>query len=194
MFSVTYQLVNEEYAQVRFGNIQVLTRLSDGYVNATKMVNEAKCIYKKWRDPNLFETWLKNETSKELIAFFSQKEGRPALEYVIGSDDIKGNYVCRKLAWIIASWLSKEFAYEAGCIIDEEFDNSLKEKRREFAAANRTMTARMNQVLKQLKELGKMQTSHMILATIKNDRKKITSRRARTHRQLYYSVTPFSFV
>ena len=107
--------INNDYSYGKYGEFCVIIKNSNGYMNATKLCNEAGKNFKHWKT---------NITSKELIDEVSLWVGIPThtlMEIPNVPNNLRGTYVHPDLIPHIASWASPKFAIKVSKIVNEYF-------------------------------------------------------------------------
>lgn len=117
--NIIFEDLNDEYAYGKLGPFKVLIMKENGYINATKLCNNAG---------KEFQFWMENKSSKELIKEVrsvgiptdSKKEPHKLIIKVLnGSTKLRGTYVHPKLIIHIASWCSPSYAVQVSEIVIE---------------------------------------------------------------------------
>ena len=128
--NIIFKDINNEYSWGKFGNFKVIIMKKNGYINATKLCNDAKT---KNGEKKNFKRWNRNYSTKELIEEISRSGRiRPDLLYIInvhGDNITRGTYAHPDLIPHIASWASPRFAVCVSKIVNKYFiKKALKEK------------------------------------------------------------------
>ncbi len=109
-----YEPVNQDYGWVKYGEVKVLIRKKDGYVNATKLCKKGG---------KEFFHWNSNEASKQMVnelLLITKLCKNKLIEKVLGGNNlIRGTYVHPFLVPHIATWISPRFGIIVSKIIQE---------------------------------------------------------------------------
>jgi hypothetical protein len=102
-------------AEIELNGIMVLSRLEDGYINATQLCKAGK---------KLFAHWKRLESTKELIHVLKADMGNPIMELIDvkkGGNDKRnqGSWIHPDLAVQLAQWISPVFALQVSRWIRE---------------------------------------------------------------------------
>lgn len=127
---ISFKGINDDYSWGRYGSFKVIIMKANGYINATKICNDAKTKNGKKKE---FKHWKENNTVNELINEISLLVDKPADQLFIaitgGKNEIRGTYVHPDLIPHIASWASPTFAVKVSQIINKYFiRKAIKEK------------------------------------------------------------------
>src|SRR3978361_1563549 len=124
LIDVCYQQIQENFWIGLFGGFKLIIDRNTGYFNATKLCQDGGKHFKEW---------IKNKTSKELIALYEganpsagnplTSQGTKATYCVSGNqcDTISGTYVRRELLLAIGSWISFDFYDKCYRILEDYF-------------------------------------------------------------------------
>lgn len=117
----------ETFGTREFMGINVVIMLKNEYMNATKICAQYNKKYFNWHQ---------QQSSKELIAFYTNKENTPATIVVEGGDtDIRGTYVSQALIPDIFRWLSIEL-YDKLYIVNRDNQIRIDQLNNELAMKN----------------------------------------------------------
>ena len=142
--NISYEDIDDIYCKGKYGDIDIIMRKRDGYINATKMCTTLTNLNKKLaKEKNLdepgnkqFKHWKTNARAIEEINVVSQMVAIQADQIVIeltGAGNIKGTYVHPLLIPQIASWASPYFSIQVSIIVNKYMDNkAIEEKNRQL--------------------------------------------------------------
>jgi KilA-N domain/Protein of unknown function (DUF3627) len=112
--SIVFEKINEQFGWGQYGDFKILIRLSDNYVNATKLCTDGG---------KLFGHWIVNQKSKDLVDQLGRtyriSDRFSCLSEVTAYGETRGTYVHPDLVPHIASWISAEFAIKVSRIVNE---------------------------------------------------------------------------
>lgn len=118
--SISFKEINENYSLGKYGDFNIIIMKSNGYINATKLCNDATSESEKQKP---FRNWKVNTSAKEIMNKISEIVGCSVndLSIVIGNDQpkVRGTYVHPNLIPSIASWASPEFAVHVSLIVNK---------------------------------------------------------------------------
>ena len=76
--NIIFKNINEEYSLGKFGDFNVIIMKENGYINATKLCNDAKTKNGTKKD---FREWKKNSSTKELTKEISRSGGSTSIRF-----------------------------------------------------------------------------------------------------------------
>lgn len=117
--NLIYTSIDEKYGAGHIGEFEVVIMRSNGFVNASKLVLQAKS---KDGNPKLYTNWHKLDTAKTQIEAVSKHTGTSSESLLIevkgGNDQrITGTYAHPLLIPMIAQWASAEYAVMVSLIM-----------------------------------------------------------------------------
>ena len=117
--NLIYDTINDKFGIGCFGEFEVAIMRSNGYVNVSKLVQQAKT---KNGEPKLFKNWYQNDRSKELIEAVSATTRLP-IESILqevkqgGDQRLTGTYAHPVLVPMIAQWASAVYSIKVSHIM-----------------------------------------------------------------------------
>lgn len=131
--NIAFEQIYENYHWGKYGEFRVIIDLNDGYINATKLCNQAMT---KGGKPKEYYEYTKTKESKAIKEDVSLEHGIPcsSLEREINgrykdNEIIKGTYVHPEMISNIAGWASNEFARKIRKIINEYYTKQAIEEK-----------------------------------------------------------------
>jgi hypothetical protein len=130
--NIIFEKINDKFAYGKLDKFKVVIMINNGYINATKLCNDA--------NKQLIH-WMENKRSKEMIKDFGKFTGLSRDELVIKVNGgkltkISGTYMHYTLITHIASWCNTKYAFIVSTIVNnyhskqavEEKDKMLQKK------------------------------------------------------------------
>lgn len=157
---LVYEDINQHFGWGRFGDIKVLIRKKDGYVNASKLCQQGGKLLGNWNDMKRSQALM--EELKGTI-----ENNICAEVYLCGTNQLlSGTYVHPYLVPHISSWISPQFAIKVSQIVNNYFLRQHREeierqkvelgqkqdKIDELMIQNKEILAKNEQILSELKE------------------------------------------
>ena len=120
--------INEEYSRGIMGTFRVIIRKKDGYVNISKLIQDAKREYKTWRRSKKTEEYIRE------VAKFTNLDPSDLLQLVsAGRSEIgclvSGTYGHPDLVIHAAQWCSAKFHLRTTHILQRHFNDEAEEER-----------------------------------------------------------------
>jgi FtsZ-binding cell division protein ZapB len=134
IMNIIFKDINDDYAWAKYGDFKVIIMKENGYINATKICNDAKT---KNGTKKELKHWKENSVTKDLMKEINGSVGYPTdplfINIVKGPNELRGTYAHPDLIPHIASWASPQFAVRVSKILNKYFiKKALKEKEKEI--------------------------------------------------------------
>jgi 3-dehydroquinate dehydratase len=146
---IVFEKINDNFGWGQYGEFRVLIRLSDNYINATKLCSSGG---------KQFKNWIRLDGSQELCNKLLElgsvlSQTKQIIEQVTAGDyETRGTYVHPELVPHIASWIYPEFAIKVSRIVNEhivrEYEWELNKKKDTI----NSLEAKVDTLLSELKE------------------------------------------
>jgi len=201
---ISFKDINDDYSWGKYGDFKVIIMKENGYINVTKICNDAKTKNGKGKK---FANWKENTTASAIMKEISTVSGLLESELLIsktaGSKNltiIRGTYAHPDLIPHIASWASPSFAVRVSKIINKYFiKKAMKEKEKlikkkddkidelsnkvdELLSKNQKMDNRIKRLLKKNDEIYEINEDISTkIDVISNDRVVSTGRELDEH-------------
>lgn len=114
------QKENEQKDRILLGGIEVISRVEDGYINATQLCKAGGKDFKQWHRNDKTKEFLEKLATKEKIRVYMEEKGYVRFPTdpqkclidikVDGDNDDRGTWVHPQVAIHISYWISSEFA------------------------------------------------------------------------------------
>ncbi|BCS82504.1 putative KilA-N domain-containing protein [Cotonvirus japonicus] len=131
--NIAVKRINDEYYHGKYGDLDVIMN-NDGFVNVTKLCNEAVT---KNGEKKIFKDWVTTLEAKELMDELSKITGIPTTQLLVqnltSSENItRGTYAHPDLVPLIASWASPKFGVRVSKIVNEYFAKEMFDKHQDL--------------------------------------------------------------
>lgn len=185
--NIAFEQIYKQYYWGKYGDFRVIIDIDDGYINATKLCNQAQT---KGGSPKEFKEWKKLSEANDLKEEISLEDGIPSSSLTReingrhkDNEVIKGTYVHPELIPHIASWASTKFARKVSKIVNEYFTNQAIEEQdmiiRDQEKKIAEKTDKIDELMKYITEMRaesniKMDTMHDAIGEVKEDLDKVS--------------------
>ena len=118
--NIKFKDINDKYSYGKYGDFKVIVMKKNGYINATKICNDAVTKNGTKKD---FKEWKRISTAKEIMKEISSITGIAQEKLLIstttGSNELRGTYAHPMLITNIAHWVSPQFACKISVWIEQ---------------------------------------------------------------------------